>query len=164
MANQNIPIIKQTNWLAVIPQLLFMILLVYISYLLNFKDPIFTGCLIYLTLSFGSRKILIKDHNKGIALSKELKFSEAIAYYEKSVIFFEQHKWIDKYRCLTLFSASKISYHEMALNNIAFCYSQIGNGTKAKEYYNKTLTVFPNSVLAITALNMIDSIENSKNV
>ena len=160
MSNQNIPVIRQTNWIAVIPQLIFMALLILIFYLLKISEPVIWGCLTYLILSFGSRKILAKDHNQGMKLSKEQKFNEAIKYYEKSVEYFKNNEWIDKYRFLTLFSASKMSYREMGLNNIAFCYSQIGNGIKAKEYYEKTLTEYPNSILAKTALNMINSARN----
>ena len=160
MSNQNIPVIRQTNWIAVIPQLIFMALLIAIFYLLKINEPVIWGCLTYLVLSYGSRKILAKDHNQGMKLTKEQKFNEAIKYYEQSAEFFKKNNWIDKYRFLTLFSASKMSYREMALNNIAFCYSQIGNGAKAKEYYEKTLTEYPNNTLAKTALKMLNSVQN----
>lgn len=160
MANNKIPVVRQTNWIAVIPQLIFMGILIYIFYVLNINEPIIWGCLTYLFFLFGSRLILAKDHNKGMKLSKEQNFSEAIKYYKKSAEFFMKNNWIDKYRFITLFSASKMSYREMDLNNIAFCYSQIGNGTKAKEYYEKTLTEFPNSILAKSALKMIESAKN----
>ena len=163
MPNQNIPVVRQTNWIAVIPQLIIMALLILTYYLLKIKEPIIWGCLTYLILSFGSRKILAKDHNQGMKLTKEQKFDEAIKYYEQSAEYFKKNNWIDKYRFLTLFSASKMSYREMALNNIAFCYSQIGNGVKAKEYYEKTLIEYPNNILAKTALKMINSAQNIEN-
>lgn len=163
MSNQNIPVVSQTNWVAVIPQLIFMVFLVLTFYLLKVKEPIILGCLTYLYLSFGSRKILAKDHNQGLKLTKEQKFDEAIKYYERSADFFKKNIWLDKYRFITLFSASKMSYREMDLNNIAFCYSQIGNGTKAKEYYEKTLSEFPESIMAKTALNFINSAQNIVN-
>ena len=47
----------------------------------------------------------------------------------------------------------------MALLNIAFCYSQIDQGKKAKEYYQRVLNEFPESGMATAALKMIDSIE-----
>jgi len=163
MSNQKIPVVRQTNWIAVIPQLIFMALLIFVYYLLKMNEPVIWGCTTYLILSFGSRKIITKNHNQGMQLSKEQKFTDAIKYYEKSAEFFKKNNWIDKYRFITLFSASKMSYREMDLNNIAFCYSQIGNGTKAKEYYEKTLTEFPNNILAKTAINMINSAQNIEN-
>ena len=50
----------------------------------------------------------------------------------------------------------------MALNNIAFAYGQIGDGKKAKEYYERLLTEFPRSGIAKAALKMIDSFEKSE--
>ena len=49
----------------------------------------------------------------------------------------------------------------MALVNIAFCYSQIGDGRKTKDYYLKALDQFPNSEIVKTFLKTIESIENS---
>ena len=163
MSNQNIPVVRQTNWISVIPQLIFMALLILIFHLLKVNDPIIWSFLTYIILSIGSRKIIAKDHNKGIKLTKEQKFNDAIKHFEQSAEFFKKNNWIDKYRFLTLFSASKMSYREMALNNIAFCYSQIGNGVKSKEYYEKTLAEYPNSILAKTGLNMINSAQNIQN-
>ena len=47
----------------------------------------------------------------------------------------------------------------MALLNIAFCYSQKGNGSKAKEYYEKTLQQFPGSEMAKSALRMLNPLQ-----
>jgi hypothetical protein len=44
----------------------------------------------------------------------------------------------------------------MALNNIAFCYGQLGNGNLSKEYYQKTLDEFPESGLAKAALRLLN--------
>ena len=73
MANNKTPVVRQTNWIAVIPQLIFMALLVLFFYLLKINEPVIWGCLTYLILSFGSRKILAKDHNQGMKLTKEQK-------------------------------------------------------------------------------------------
>ncbi|WP_144803871.1 tetratricopeptide repeat protein [Maribacter sp. MAR_2009_72] len=54
-----------------------------------------------------------------------------------------------------------MSYREMALANIGYCYSQIGDGKKAKEYYERTLKEFPGSGLAKSALNMMNSVEQT---
>ena len=37
---------------------------------------------------------------------------------------------------------------------------QLGNGTKAKEFYDLTLQHFPNNAIAITGLRMINSFQN----
>ena len=61
-----------------------------------------------------------------------------------------------------MMSPSAMSYREMALINIAFAYSQIGNGIKAKEYYQQTQQEFPDSGMANAALKMIESVEQSR--
>ena len=91
MSNQNIPVVRQTNWIAVIPQLIFMVLLILTYYLLKINEPIIWGCITYLILSFGSRKILAKEHNQGMKLTKEQKFDEAIKYYEQSAEYFKKN-------------------------------------------------------------------------
>jgi Tfp pilus assembly protein PilF len=49
----------------------------------------------------------------------------------------------------------------MGLCNIAFCYSQTGNGLKAKEVYTQTLQEYPENGLANAGLNMLTSLEKS---
>lgn len=73
--------------------------------------------------------------------------------------FFTKNGWVDKYRFITLFSASKTSYREMGLCNVAFCYSQIADGEKAKEYYKMVLSEYPDSELAKVGLRMITVLE-----
>ncbi|HEX3165740.1 MAG TPA: tetratricopeptide repeat protein, partial [Chitinophagaceae bacterium] len=80
------------------------------------------------------------------------------------VDYFAKNNWVDKYRYLTLLSSSKMTYKEMGLCNIAFCYSQTGNGQKAKEYYEQALREFPENGLAIAALNMLKSVDNKAQV
>lgn len=90
------------------------------------------------------------------------KYDLAIDEYKKSYEFFQKYRWIDKYRALCLLSSSRISYSEMALANIAYCYGQIGEGTKSKEIYEQTLKEFPNSEIALAALKMYNSAKEIK--
>ncbi len=52
---------------------------------------------------------------------------------------------------------SAMSYREMALCNIAFCYSQIGKGEQALKYYQQAISEFPDCGLAEAAIRMIES-------
>jgi tetratricopeptide (TPR) repeat protein len=90
---------------------------------------------------------------------KAHKFTESIPFFEKSVSHFTNNNWVDKYRFLTLLSISEMTYKELGLCNIAFSYSQTGNGQKAKEYYEQVLKEFPGNGLAVAAFNMIKSVE-----
>jgi tetratricopeptide (TPR) repeat protein len=154
----NVPTVRQIAWVSMIPQLILMGLIIFVYYLLEFGDPFLYGVLTYLILSFGLRNLVAKDHRQGMKLVKQQQFTNAIPLFEKSVDFFTKNTWVDRYRFLTLLSSSKMTYKEMGLCNIAFCHSQIGNGQKAKEYYEQTLTEFPDNGLAKAGLNMINSI------
>ena len=153
------PTVRQVAWISLIPQLTFMGLLIYSFFLLKSSEPILHGTLTYLAISFGLRTFIPKDHRQGIALVKKQRFSDAISFFQKSYSFFSKNNWIDKYRFLTLLSSSRMSYREMALCNIAFCYSQIGDGKTAIEFYTRALKEFPDSGLAQTALRMLHSAE-----
>ncbi len=95
-------------------------------------------------------------------LVKQKYFLEAISYFEKSVDFFTRNQWIDKFRYLILLSSSKMTYREMGLCNIAFCYGQIGNEVTAKKYYEMVLDEFPNNGIALAVLKLINSVEHKE--
>lgn len=154
-----VPTVKQIAWIAVFLQILLIGIFIYVYRLLNIGDPFIFGALTYLILSFGLKNILTKDHRQGINLVKQQKFADAIHYFEKSVDFFSKNAWVDKYRFLTLLSPSKMSYREMDLCNTAFCYSQTGDGLKAKEIYQQTLEDYPENGIAIAGLNMLNSLD-----
>jgi len=50
----------------------------------------------------------------------------------------------------------------MALVNIGFCHGQLGNAELAKEYYQKALQEFSDSVMAKASLNMIEAFKKEK--
>jgi tetratricopeptide (TPR) repeat protein len=156
----NVPVIRQINFLSIVPQLVIMGIFFIIWKLINVSDPFLSMLLTYLIISISLRFIIPRDQRNGMSLIKQEKFSEAIEYFEKSYDFFSRHNWIDKYRFLTLLSSSRMCYKEMALANIAFCYGQIGNGLKSKEYYEKTLQEFPDNGIAKAGLNLINSTTN----
>ncbi len=158
-----LPIVRQTAWLSLLPQLLLiMVFTVIFGFMAkSFSKGLDWALLFYLAAHILLRFLVPRNHRRGIALSKAGNYAQAICEYEKSYEFFTWHAWIDRYRFIVLLSASRISYTEMALVNIAFCYSQIGDGNMAKKYYEKALSQFPDSTMARTALQMIHSAENS---
>ncbi|MBN4072924.1 tetratricopeptide repeat protein [Crocinitomix catalasitica] len=156
------PVITQIQWISVIPQVVILAGLIFAFRELDNQTGIIVGAAIYLLISVSVRTMLTANHRTGIRLVKKKKFKEAIKEFESSYNYFKKKNWIDKFRSITLLSPSRISYSEMALNNIAFCYGQLGNGKKALEYYEKTLKRFPESVLAITGIQMLKSMTNEE--
>ena len=157
------PTVRQIAWISIIPQMLFMAFLgvVYFTFIESKFLAAYLTCLTYLIVSFTLRLSLTHNHRKGMILIRDDKYELAIDEFQKSYSFFSKHAWIDRYRFITMLSSSKISYSEMALVNIAFCYSQIGDGRKTKDYYLKALDQFPNSEIVKTFFKTIESIENS---
>jgi len=157
----NVPIVRQIAWISLIPQILLLGIFIYVFYLLKTGDPFLLGALTLLILSFSLKIILTGDHRQGIKSVKQGKFAEAIPFYQKSAAYFSGNAWVDKYRFLTMLSSSKMTYREMGLCNIAFCYSQLGDGAKAREFFEQALKDYPENGIATSALKMLDSADNT---
>jgi tetratricopeptide (TPR) repeat protein len=155
------PIVRQIAWVSLFPQLIFMAAIILALSALKVSNPIIVGAAIYLVLSFALRFLIAVSHRKGMVAFRNGDYASALPHFEASYNFFEKHKWLDKWRYLVLLSSSKISYKEMAMLNIAFCYSQLDKGAESKKAYEDTFSSFPNSEMAKAALNMIASVSNS---
>lgn len=159
------PILCQTAWISVFPQFFVMGVLVagFMLFVKPFWLSLYLGVMAYLVIHFTLEGCIPHNHRKGMLLCKQGNYVQAIEEFKKSYHFFCRHTWIDKYRYLTLLSSSKVSYTEMALMNIVFCYAQLNDVKLAKEYCQKTLEYFPDSETAKSTLNMISSLENKSN-
>ena len=129
------PTVRQIAWISLFPQLLVMGIIMFIWYQFNKSDFFIYGAITYLIMSQLLRRTIAKEHRKGMVKVKIEDFENAIPHFERSYEYFKRNEWVDKYRFLTLLSSGKMTYKEMALNNIAFCYGQIGKGKISKEYY-----------------------------
>ena len=159
---KRVPTVRPISWLAAVPQLLALAAAVTIGWFATRSSSgIFCGAAVYLIYSFGSRNRIPRAHRRGIRLSQAQQFREAIGAHKESYDFFSRHAWLDRFRSIAMMSPSAMSYREMALINIAFAYSQIGDGAKAKEYYKRAQEEFPDSGMATAALKMIESVERS---
>ena len=159
---QGVPVVRSISWTATLPQLAALSLAVTMGWLLTRSaQGVFFGSMAYLIYSYASRQIFARDHRKGVRLSRTGRFGEAIPFHQRSYDFFSHHAWIDRFRAITMMSPSAMSYREMALLNIAFAHSQIGDGKTAKAYYERAIQEFPQSGMARAALRFIHSVENS---
>ena len=159
---QRVPVVRPVSWPATILQLLVLAAAVAIGwYVTRSSDGVFWGAAVYLIYSLLSRKLIARAHQRGLRLLHNQQYGDAIHAYAESYEFFTRHPWIDRYRSITMMSVAAMSYREMALISIAFAYSQLGDGKKAKDYYQRALEEFPDSGMASAALKMIDSIERS---
>ena len=135
-----------------------MAALMIVARVLGAEDFIVWGAAAYVVLSVSLTRIVPIDQRLGMRLIRQEKFAEAIPFFERSHLFFIRHSWLDRWRYVALLTASRSSYRETALLNAAFCYSQIGEGQRARETYNQTLREFPDSQIAKAALRLMDSV------
>lgn len=159
MASSVPMVMGKISWPSLAIQVIIIWLLIYFFGLMGLPEPLIFGLFSYIIIARILRSVNAKYHRQGIRLVMQKKITEAIPYFEKSVAYFSENSWVDKYRSITLLSSVKSSYKEMGLSNIAYCYGQMGDGQKAKEYYKKTLAEFPESGLAMAALNQLQSFE-----
>ena len=154
------PTIRQVSLIGSIPQVLVMITFVIVGNRIDPRDGFIWGLGMFFALRFALRAVP-RDHRAAMALVRQNRFADAIPCFQKSLNFFGRHPWLDQYRSVVLLSPSGISYQEMAMANIAFCYSQIGDGKSARLHYQQCLERFPDSGIALTALRMMDSVSEN---
>jgi len=152
---QEIPVTKSINYLALVVQSIFLILLYFIFIQSGSDEPLLWSAMIYLVLAYGLRYFVPVDHRKGIRELKQGHYEAALDSFTKSFEFFSKHKWVDRFRALTIFSASKQSYREMAMINRAFTLVCLERKDEAKEYYENCLKEYPDNLIAEDALKMM---------
>jgi len=86
------------------------------------------AAMVYLVLAYGLRYFVPIEHRKGLRELKQGNYLKALLHFEKSYEFFLAHSWIDFFRVFTMFSASKLTYSEMAMIYKAFCLEALGRG------------------------------------
>src|SRR5688572_8625422 len=152
-------ILRQINWLAIALHVCLFVAFVFLFQFLQVGAPSLMAIATYLGLVYFLRFFLAKYHRYGMMFIKRNEFEHAIPYFEKSYEYFQAKPWLDRFRAIFLLSSSRISYREMALVNIAYCYSQLGDTAQAKQYYERALKEFPDSAIAKAGLNILNSIK-----
>lgn len=151
------PVIRTIRWIAAIPQLLAALFAAAVGHWLYPYGGAYFGLVAYLIYSIGSRQLIVRDHRTGIRLLRHERYADAIPRFEASLAFLDRHPWIDKYRSVVLMSPAAWSYREMAFNNLALCYSQLGDGQRARECYQACLDFNPKNWVATAALRLMDT-------
>ena len=157
------PIIRQTAWVSIIPQLIVFAVLIALFYLTtnDLRLSVLLCCITYLILSRGSKGIVLRHHRKGMLCVRSNDYATAAAHFENSFDLLRKYPAFDKFRYILLLDSSYIPYTEMALINLAYCSIKLEQIDKAKQYYHKALELFPDSEIAKEALSSIENIESS---
>ncbi|HRP58053.1 hypothetical protein [Agriterribacter sp.] len=154
-----LPAARQVNSFYLMLQFVLMGLIIFIYFLAGARYFLTYGALTYLTIYYSLSRFIPLSHRTAMQLMQKRQFRTAIVHFRKSYLFFSKNAWLDKYRCLMMFSSSKMCYREIDLNNIAFCYGQIGDNIRTIEYYKRLNAEFPDNELAKAALNFIETLE-----
>lgn len=153
------PVVRQISWPAIIPQIAILFAFIWPAKMESPEYGFLLGVAGYTGLILVLRYTIARHHRLGIRMVKRGRFREAIDSFQHSFEFFERYPWVDRFRSIFLLSASAMTYREMALANIAFSYSQQGDGEKARYYYEICQKEFPHNGVAIAALRLMDSVK-----
>ncbi len=161
--SRGVPTFRPISWIATIPQFLAGAAAILAVWAVtgSVQKGILYGAAIYLAYSFGSRLLLAGSHRRGMQLTHQHRFEDAIKEYESSYDFFSRHRWLDDYRSILMMTPAAMCYREMALVNIAFAYSQLGDGAQSIAYYRRVLEEFPRNQMAPAALKMLESVSHT---
>lgn len=137
----------QIAWISLLPQTAVMALFVTAYYRLGIDVYVMAGCGTYFVLFKALQYFIAWDHRLGISLIRSGAFRSAIGHFEKSYRFFSKHRRLDDYRYLLILNSSKISYRELALHYIAYCYDQLGDTQQTTATCKRMLGEFPDNRL-----------------
>jgi tetratricopeptide (TPR) repeat protein len=142
---RKIPVIRNTCYSCFIAQIAILLFIILVLFFLNVTHYLILGISLYFLLSIYLKVLIPKWHRKGIFYLKKGELQAAILAFQKSYDYFQKNSWIDQYRAFTLFSTSQLSYSEMALMNIVFCYEQLGDKKSARKYLAILRKQFPDN-------------------
>jgi hypothetical protein len=129
------PVVRQLQWMGLIPQFVAIAVFAVIVRVafpnLGVPVDIFIGALVYLIFCRVMRARFVRDHQNGMRAYHAQKFQDAISHFEASYRFFSKHRRLDTWRSLLFGVASPNPYRIIALCNMAYCYSQTGEGQRA---------------------------------
>lgn len=159
--SQKLPVITQIYWPAAIEQFV-LIGLCAIALQISFGTLDWTNALLicalgYLAFCRTTRFIFARAHYRGINAYRAGDYGAALAFFHESFEFFSKHPRLDRYRSLLLGVSSHSPYRRIALGNIGYCYSQLGEGETAIEYYERVLAEDPENAVALSCLRMLRS-------
>ena len=136
------PIVRPISWINAAISVSILAAFVLVAWTFARTSGIFWGAIAYLALSQILRRTIPHHHRSAICHCKRQEFQQAITEFEKSIAFFSNNVWVDKYRAITMLSSSGMSYREMGMVSLGFCYAQLGDGMSARRMYEDCIRYF----------------------
>lgn len=110
---------------------------------------------VFFFITIGIKLLILKDNYKGVQLAKKQKIEEAMQSFQDGLNYLSKHSWIDKYRWLVLFSASKYTYREIIMCNVASCLIRMNRKDEASILLNSINEQYPGNKLASAMITII---------
>lgn len=162
---QRMPVVRQLQWIGLIPQFVAIAVLAAIAYVvfphMGIPFDLFVAAAAYFIFCRVMRAKFVRDHRNGMRAYHAQKFQDAISHFDKSYRFFSTHRRLDTWRSLLFGVSSPNPYRVMALCNMAYCYSQGGDGQQAIKLYEQALHEEPDCALAKASLNVLHSVSST---
>jgi tetratricopeptide (TPR) repeat protein len=159
---QPMPVVRQLYRPALVPQFIAIASIAAVVRLcfpwLPLLAILIAAPLIYLVFCRIMRAFLVREHGRGMRAYRAKRFQDAIAHFQASHQYFSEHRRLDSWRSLIFGVASYNPYRVIALGNMAYCYSQLGDGAKAIELYEQVLREAPNHAVAESSLKMLRAV------
>lgn len=158
---QSVPVVRQVNFLALLLPLM-VIVGGSVGVGLWLRPPLgisayFIVPLLVLVYVVLAQAILLRHHRNGLRLLRAARPTEALLPLQKALEFYTEHPALDRWRHFLLITASSYSLREVALMNIAYCYSQAGDKEEMIKHYECLLREYPNNVLVQNTLRLIET-------
>jgi tetratricopeptide (TPR) repeat protein len=158
---QPMSVVRQFAWSQLIPQAFAIAVIATIFHLLfseaRLSTVLFGAAITYLIICRISRAFVLRKHYAGVSAYRAGRFADAINHFEASYAFFYRHSRMDSWRSFLFGVVGHNRFRIIALCNMAFCYSQLGEGSRAIKLYEQALAASPSSTLARAGLNTLRS-------
>lgn len=145
---------RKPSWAAfiVIPAAVVLLILALTYFQIPFPATI--SLAVYVVIVMLPRLFILKDFRKGMKLLKQRNVEAAEPLFSKTEAYLAAHPIVN--RIVAFLGFSSMTYHEMALSNLAYCEFQKGDPVATRNAYLRLQERYPESPIAHDALKMLD--------
>ena len=104
----------------------------------------FLGAGLFLVYRLGVvRMLLTRHHRDGIGLSRDGNYTDALAAFQRSEVFWQQYAWLDARRGWMMGASVPWPFASLAVYNQGYCHHKLGDDEAAIAILNEALIRWP---------------------
>lgn len=103
------------------------------------------------------RRVLLRDHARGIRATAAGRFEEALGAFERSEAIWEARPFLDRHRALLLGSAVRYPFHFLSIFNQAYALGRLSRGEEALAMLERLDSLVPGSPLAKSLRDLLEA-------